>query len=61
MSSIAQQVDEIEKNHASNLNAAEEDLNIFVKQLLEHMVLLLHPFPCFFLVISPQLFSIVSK
>jgi len=37
MSSIAQQVDEIEKNHASNLNAAEEDLNIFVKQLLEQM------------------------
>jgi hypothetical protein len=52
MSSIAQQVDEIEKNHASNLNAAEEDLNIFVKQLLEQMVLLLPPFLCFFFLLG---------
>lgn len=40
MSSIAQQVDEIENNQTIDLKAAEEDLNIFVKQLLEQMVLL---------------------
>lgn len=48
MSSIAQQVDEIENNQASDLKAAEEDLNIFVKQLLEQMVLLVtYSFPRF--------------
>ena len=34
LSSLSQQVDEIEENHTNNTKEIEADLNIFVKQLL---------------------------